>query len=366
LSSNYVNLNVTAQQGTLLSAYNVNHVGPCFLSTRILPAHYSSSGLSNAEQELWTQGAAAVKAARPNKPSIDLPVTLGELRTLGNIPVMFGSILGRSKTVLDVFRNGGKEYLNAQFGWAPLIRDVTALAELVHSARGVLEQYDRDIERLVRRRYHFPDVVDVNNTLTNSPASGSYSRMAGTPYGGVPEDHLSFKPTTQVPEQINRTTVKTGFSGGFRVYHRSVPEALQELSLFEEKANLLLGTRLDPEILWNLAPWTWLADWFVNFGDVVANASALLSDDLVMQYGYLMRTTTIESEVSWPQGLWYQRPTGLFSSVWTRTNKGPFVQTSRRVIKQRGKASPFGFGLTPAGFSPQQWLILGALGISRV
>jgi hypothetical protein len=295
------------------------------------------------------------------------------------LPTIIGSLAGRSKTVRDVFRQGGKEYLNVQFGWAPLIRDLVTLVELVPDARRRILQYERDIERLIRRRYYFPEEVSVTSGLSFSGTSSSYMLEASTPFGTIPQDHFSFsRGGSFLPEQVTKTTQKTWFSGGFRFYHRSVPKALEELSLIEEKANILLGTRLDPEILWNLAPWTWLSDWFVNFGDVVSNVSALIADDLVMQYGYLMRTTETEVQVSWPNGLWYRKPSGPLSSGWQRwtgqvetmSNRnlpalGGYTQTMRRVLKQRVRASPFGFGLNPSDFSADQLAILAALGLSR-
>lgn len=352
------------QKGTALPFYEVNQVGPCFLADHSMIGFYTDLELSNAEQALFMKGAEAVRIARPNKPQIDLSVTIGEIRKEG-IPALIGSMAGRSRTVLDLFRSGGKEYLNLQFGWIPLLRDLTSLVQLVPKVRTVLEQYERDIDRLVRRRFHFPAQTTVDTTLAFTASHAAYRRATGTPWGYPPEDHLTFRPSGQVPEQVNQTIENTWFSGGFRFYHRSVPEALRELSLFEEKANLLLGTRLDPEVLWNLAPWTWLSDWFINFGDAIGNASALLSDDLVMQYGYLMRTTQQVQTTTWPEGLWYRSPTGAVSSVWKKAPGGAYSQSVSRVTKQRGKANPFGFGFTDADLSENQLAILAALGMSR-
>jgi hypothetical protein len=364
VSSSQNALGVSASKGNILPVYEFQHKGPCFLAGHSMFSLYSDLERSNAEQALWMKGAEAIRIARPNKPQIDVSVLLGELRKEG-IPSMIGSIAGRSQTLMELFRSSGKEYLNLQFGWIPLLRDITALVQLIPESRRLLEQYERDIDRLVRRRYHFPVQVDVSNTLDQpDPAHAIYRRATGTPWGYPPEDHVTFRSSGQVPEQVTRTTTRTWFAGGFRFYHRSVPEALQELSLFEERANLLLGTRLDPEVLWNLAPWTWLSDWFINFGDVVGNASALLSDDLVMQYGYLMRTTHEEKTISWPQGLWARVPTGSTSSGFVRQT-GPYSQTVSRVTKQRGKASPFGFGFTDSDFTEHQLAILAALGLSR-
>jgi hypothetical protein len=354
-----------ASNGTNLYSYLYQHKGPALLGGHNLMAHYTPSELSNAEQQLFTLGAKAVKLARPNKPQIDLSVTIGELRKEG-LPSLIGSLAGRTRTVKDAFRNGGSEYLNVQFGWGPIVRDLIALLKLIPETRKRIEQYERDIGKLVRRRIHFPVRKETVIGSTYSTQPSLYLPMAGTPWGSVPEDHISFRPNGQVPEQVTQTTEEIWFSGGFRFYHRSVPEALSDLASFEEKANLLLGTRLDPEVLWNLAPWTWLSDWFVNFGDVLGNMSAFLSDDLVMQYGYLMRHTTIETRVSWPQGIWFRRPISGFSAVWAPSSVRSYEQTTSREIKQRGRASPFGFGLNQSDFTADQWAILAALGMSRV
>lgn len=350
------------RKGKTLPYYNVGHYGPCFLANHNLTSNYTDAQRGNAEQEIFMLGARAINRARPNKPSVDLPVLLGELRKDG-IPTIVGSLAIRSRNVRDVFRRGGNEYLNIQFGWAPLLKDLSALLALIPESRRILEQYERDIDRLVRRRYHFPDQVDVSAQQLSGAAS-NWGRQSGTPWGSVPEDHMSFKPTGQVMDRVTKTTVETWFSGGFRFYHRSVPKALEELSLFEEKANALLGTRLDPEVLWNLVPWTWLSDWFINFGDVVANASAIIADNLVMQYGYIMRTTRIVVEDTWSQGLWIRKPVGNLTSVWGQATPA-YTQTTSRVIKQRGRASPFGFGLNPSDFSFDQLAILAALGLSK-
>lgn len=374
ITTDLSNLTVYSQKGRSAPWYAFDHSGPCLLGWRELPPAFTEAEISNAEQALWTLGAKAVRAARPNKPALDIPVLIGELRREG-IPTLIGSIAGRSKTVRDVFASGGKEYLNVQFGWAPLVRDLVALLQLIPESRRRIEQYERDIDKLVRRRYHFPDQVEVTQGLTYGPTHAIYRPQANTPWGSMPLDNWRFDPYGQVPSQVNRIQSETWFSGGFRFYHRSVPEALTELSLLEEKANLLLGTRLDPEVLYNLSPWTWLLDWFVNFGDAIGNASALLSDDLVMQYGYLMKHTLQESTVSWPNLPYTRVSTGPLSGVWSQPEnthslgnpaQGTYSTTISKETKQRGKASPFGFGLTPSDFTSDQWAILAALGISRV
>jgi len=122
-----------------------------------------------------------------------------------------------------------------------------------------------------------------------------------------------------------------------------------------DNARLLLGIDLTPETLWNLAPWSWLADWFGNVGDVMTNMSLFSRDKLVMPYGYIMAETSVTTTNLLYDLQWYD-PVGPKS---VRDVAG-FVR------KQRSPASPFGFGLSDMILDSRQTSILAALGITRV
>lgn len=211
---------VDASKGNILPNYQAYSSGPVFLGWNSLIGLHTDSELSNDQQLLWTMGARAVKAARPNKPKLDLPVLVGELRKDG-LPTIIGSLMRRSRTARDVFRQGGKEYLNVQFGWAPLVGDLVKLLELIPESRARIEQFEREIGRLVRRRFHFPDTTEVSSALSYAPSSSQYMIQSSTPLGAIPQDHFSFsRDGAFAPSQVTRTTTKTWFSGGFRFYHR--------------------------------------------------------------------------------------------------------------------------------------------------
>jgi hypothetical protein len=146
---------------------------------------------------------------------------------------------------------------------------------------------------------------------------------------------------------------RTWFKGAYTYYLQDDNSVLNKLYEYEQKANLLFGTRVTPDVVWNLAPWSWLSDWFVNVGDNIANATSLSSDGLVMKYGYLMQETVSKHTctIVGPQLL------AGGSNVWTTT-----FYTSR---KHRMKATPYGFGSNPASFTGRQWAILSALGFAR-
>jgi hypothetical protein len=123
----------------------------------------------------------------------------------------------------------------------------------------------------------------------------------------------------------------------------------------QQKAEYLLGLELTPEVLWNLAPWSWLSDWVVNVGDNLHNVSAFSSDGLVMKYGYLM----VESKVSQMRSLDAPLPLKGGGSIAI-----PSLHTAS-VRKQRFRATPYGFGMNPSSFNLRQWTILGALGLTK-
>jgi hypothetical protein len=354
ISSNTHSMSVI---GNYSGTWNWFHEGPIYLTGFKTPLALASQSEINAQNTaMFALGGTAISRCRPGKPGIDLAVAVGELRKDG-LPTMIGSLFSRSQTLRDVFRNSGSEYLNVQFGWAPLIRDLEKLCKVVTSSRELLLAHEKQLNKLLRRTYRFDTIRDTvsgrSKTLSNydlPPEINPYSRvLTGASLGN------------QVPEEITSTVTNSHFSGGFRFYYPEISTALNHLAGIENEANLLLGTRLDPEVLWNLQPWTWLADWFVNFGDVLGNISAIVADELVMQYGYIMMEKKVSKEITLPRGLLVSNFPGS-SSYWT--NK-PLVINLTLHSKARAFASPFGFGLTPEMFTSQQWAILAALGMSQ-
>jgi hypothetical protein len=361
-STSLSNFQDSQRATTLNQSWGVEHLGPVFLQAAVHPFQpWNQAEIEDAQQIAWGLGATAIRRSSPNKPVIDLATTIGELRSEG-LPSMFGSIISRSKTLRDLAANGGKEYLNAQFGWAPLMRDVQALATEVLATRKRLEQYYRDLSREIRRRYSFPEISEVTSTTSTIQTDGEYWVQGNTPLGASTGRYFTYHSSAPTGTTVVKSVQNSWFSGAFRYLNATEEHDMNTLQKFEEDANALLGTRIDPEVLWNLQPWTWLADWFVNYGDVLGNISSITADRQVMHYGYIMRTVESHVEYSVP-GLWAASgPTGLGR---TRV-AGPFHNKVTTVRKHRGAASPFGFGLNPDSFTASQWAILGALGISKV
>jgi hypothetical protein len=275
--------------------------------------------------QLAADGTTAIARTEPTNPAFDLSVFLGELRAEG-IPNLPGHTL-RDKT--NIARSSGGEYLNLEFGWNPLVRGVRDFAHTVANSDKILNTYSKYSNRVLGRSYEWPTLTESNayaSTLTEEHGAGFFT-------GGG---------------RVQRKLQKKWFEVDY-VYYLPVGNSTREnIARYGSYARKLLGIDLSPEVLWNLSPWSWAADWFGNVGDVMHNVSALGQDGLVIRNGYIMCHTRFE-----------QFDHGRFDG-------GP-SQTHLRVseVKLRQPATPFGFGVSYSGLSQKQIAIISALGLSR-
>jgi hypothetical protein len=350
-------LDSVSRQGYFSGPWKWDHSGPVLLAGFSTPFTLASSQEVVDEQALmFGLGGTAIARCRPGKPQVDLSVALGELR-FGGLPTLIGSTLKRSETLRQVMRDSGSEYLNIQFGWAPLVRDLQNVALAVLSTRTLLQEHEKQLNKLLRRSYRFDTQRKTVEGLSKANSNYELYPTRSMTYCGT-----RVQLGLQAPSEITRTVTNSHFAGGFRFYYPDLSNALDALTKIEDEANTLLGTRLDPEVLWNLMPWSWMIDWFITFGDVIGNISAIAADHLVMQYGYIMHEVSVEKEIYFPLGLYSRNSGGGMTSSF---DYKPWSVTLAYHSKTRVGASPFGFGLSPEQFSADQWAILGALGISR-
>ena len=281
-------------------------------------------------------GATAISRCSPASPHASFAVFLGELMRDG-VPSLLAEF--NIKSQLEHFRAQGRNYLNVEFGWKPFISDLRKVAVALNRQAAILEDLRRNSGKPMRRRYEFPVVS----------TSTSYQMGANA----FPWPYLTVYHWQQDGCEVRATNTKrTWFSGEFRYYYPPVNAALVERLLHYSRT--ILGVDVTPGTLWDLTPWTWLADWFANTGDVLANISAISQDNLAMRYGYLMQEAT-------------QEVTTTHTGVKTWYGSLPSTITGKRLIshKTRIGASPYGFGTTWTEFSPRQIAILAAIGINQ-
>ncbi len=154
----------------------------------------------------------------------------------------------------------------------------------------------------------------------------------------------------RITEKVTR---RHWFSGSF-TYHADVdPDVLRTWKGHIQRLQKLYGVKITPDVIWNLAPWSWAVDWFTNTGDVITNISRFSDDSLVMPYGYMMETSI--REVTYD--MLDVTPTGYHIPHLT--------QTFTTTVKVRRQATPYGFGINLADLTARQLAIIAALGLSR-
>ncbi len=313
--------------------------GPVFSGNGNVPATDSAwPSLSAFDvSQIHAKGTTAIARCLPTNPAADLGVALGELRE--GIPNLVGAQLMRGRG--SGAQRGAGEYLNLEFGWKPLVSDVRSAAQAVKDSNKILTQYERDSGKHIRRRYRFPQ-THTTTTYNTSPAVARPGMNAYF-YSG---------PASGVLERVRVSTTDTWFSGCFTYYLTQGDSARERLLRAEQQASRLLGIRLSPALLYQLSPYSWLADWCSNLGDIVHNIAAFANDGLVMRWGYVMCTQTITD-------------TYRLLGVTLLNGKKPLIQTFSTTQKVRYRATPYGFGLDTSSFSSRQWAILAALGIAR-
>ena len=290
---------------------------------------WTGSGFSTniTDSEIITAGTKSIRSAAPTNPTAGLSTFIGELRSDG-LPHMFGSGLLEEKT--RFLKGSGSEYLNYEFGWLPMMSDLRKFAHAVKNSHDIIHQYRKASDTKIRRRRE------------SDPVRG-FTQMTGGGFLIPSTPSMSY-----VGSQTEETLIQSWFSGAFR-YHVPVDgDLLDKYAVFKSNASKLLGLRLTPDVVWNVQPWTWAADWFANTGDVLTNISNLGTDGLVMQYGYQMLHRRSES-----------------TTYFTRSGKSG-TYTSVLEQKRRIPASPYGFGLTFDGMTARQKAICAAIGITRV
>jgi len=299
-------------------------------------------GTADSDSQALAVGTTAIARSIPTAPAANVSVMLGELLREG-VPKAIGAATLKNR--FSDYRDIGGEYLNYQFGWAPIVSDLKSVAKAISDSEKILRQLERDSGKNVRRRFAFPPTMDVSESKGAAPPYYVYPTVSSLLMKGTDDKRTTYS-----------FVKKQWFSGCFTFHFGLSDKNRGGLADQAKKARVLLGLDLTPEVVWNLAPWSWMADWVTNAGDVFTNMSRFSRDDLAMRYGYVMSHSKSERTITLNRIRTLQGNTFVYSNPST---------THSYETKLRLPATPYGFGLNTAGFSVRQWAILGALGISR-
>jgi hypothetical protein len=236
-------------------------------------------------------------------------------------------------------KDASSSWLNANFGWLPFLKDLQKFYELTQECDKRMEQLKRDNGRWIRRGGSFSgdQSEEVVFDQTNTP--GFWPSL---PYYAYNPSNLGEKSMTIVTDH------HSWFSGKFKYY---IP--LLRSPVWKPVALAhLYGLTPSPSLIYELTPWSWLADWASNLGDVISNLSDVVQDQLVADYAFLMSTTS-------------RTATYRGTCHWINGTSTTLEWTAEQCYKQRVHASAFGFGFSRDDLSMRQNSILLALGINK-
>lgn len=291
---------------------------------------------------------------RPGKPVASVSQFIGELRQLPKNPFRLAGLAvkamsraGGIRTAAgqDVVRRAiGDQYLNYSFGWRPFLSDLEKIANFDENLRHTMAQLRRDNGKTIRRG----GLIESDTTTSSTSASGGATGYIDCPWssaGGTRAD----RGTKTV---ITTESWRCWFSAGF-VYHLPLendPNSMARLKTY------LRGGGDSFSTVWELTPWSWLADYFTNIGDVLENWEASRELALAAKYCYVMYHKEIIKT---------SEHTGWMTNANWGSWSGAASWVSRIELKARTWASPYGFGFTSGNLNNAQMANLGALGLSR-
>lgn len=322
---------------------------------------YNSGQISDQyedhEAASLSYSARAFNALKPDLPDFSPMVSLIELRELPQmLKDMFETIQRRiaKHPKGSAMSRAGKHHLAVQFGWLPLLSDISNFVDAFSKRKKRYEQLLRDEGQGVKR----------SKTLYNSADDEGTPVHADITYGHPWNPYFNPVQVTQCYGGGNATLKSRGFrktriwcKGKSRYFLPSGPRDKQWERRLKRR---LLGLYLTPSDVYNLIPWSWLVDYFTTLGDHYEAISSGIAELVVFDYAYIMRTDTYELHQRGTQWV-CTNPNG--SGGWTEVAS---FRELNEVVKTRYAATPFGFGLKHSDLTIRQIGILGALGASSL
>lgn len=292
-------------------------------------------------------GTEAWNKFRPVKPSASLGQDVGESRDLAKLftPKLLSirKILSKRsvKAYLELLSN---DYLNYQFGWRPFLKSIGDALSTTRKLDRKIAWVRKNNGKWIKRKGTLRDT----RVVTTGNASGA-----------TPALHSSYYPWgVRTGQTVTVETDRVWFEAKMKYYIHSLKTDKADNIITSKLLQKFYGFELTPALVWELIPFSWLTDWFINIGDFMSNISNAAYDNLVAKYAYVMRHRQTETFYNWHQPLQCDDGHGSYSVQNAQAHAVIWAE-----CKERAVASPWGFGGGDDSFTPRQLSILAALGI---
>jgi hypothetical protein len=287
-----------------------------------LDVSLDSSYLANHAQDIMND---FFVRYQPDLTKVNLPDFLLQIGKIKDLFHLWQKRLSLSKNLA-----GG--FLNYKFGWRPTLGDIQEMVSAVSSFQNTLKEFEELCGRPIRE----------NHIVSNNGQSASGNFSASSYYGTC----------------YWSASLKQKVSAGI-IY---TPQPLQAMSSTEKTLRGLLdslGFQLNPRIIWDNLPFTFIIDWFFGVGSWLENFSIdtlhlpIRLVDGYVQYKQVLRIESyVDAYVGYPS-----------TSPLTPKTRCPSMVTER-IYFQRVPTFPSDDFFRGLGFrnpTASQWQLLVAL-----
>lgn len=313
-----------------------------------------------SNDDVAAHGSAMMRASVPSAPEIDLARMVGEARDMPAIAKLSNYVPTR---VSDV----GGSILNFVFGIKPTVSDVHDVVKLVADSTPVVRSYVANERRQLRR--NSTRVIQNRSgsgrilTSGNGSASLEDTRHNGGRFGSVAYWAIG-EPGFGTRTSIDWSASYTETIRQFATWEYFIPRPAgfgSRIQSYSQKAERLLGQGVTPGLVYDLTPYSWLADWFVDFGGLLRYQEAVSGNNVVASRSGVIHEMKLVASA--------RLTSEAFSETGVPERRDPFRLSRGSAVcsisyQHRSPGGPYSI-VQPWDLTGSQASILAAIGISR-
>jgi len=298
---------------------------------------------------------------RPELSSVNTVLELKDFKsvagTIKNIRKLPRGLLRRARafrTIWELLRVASDVYLQAQFNIKPLISDITGIYRSVAKTQGRLNSLVSRAGKLQVTHYgkDLPTDNIIDDELEPTAKPIGFYRLNG---GSYQQSNAYAFNRRHVYSDASKFHAQIQYNYHYTDYQVEHARILALLDSF--------GANLNPAIVWNAIPWSFVVDWFVDVGQWLSTQRIGHMDPKIniMQYCWSTKRTRriiVDSRVTAAK---YYPGTGL-PDVYTTNITHPVVF---ETAYKRSSGLPTADSIRSSGLSSTEFTLGAALVITR-
>lgn len=260
-----------------------------------------------------------VNGSNPSRASVDIGVTLAELREAPQLIFRAGSRL---------LTSGANAFLQYKFGWEPMVNDIMDCFKV----QDHVDKRINELQRLASNGGLRRKIMLDDDYRESTPSSTFLESSMGDVFMG----------------ELQRSSRRRSWGTCRWVPSPPSPFTAGDYRMRARRA--VYGAHADASTAWALMPWTWMFDWFGNLGDFIQTSRNTVGAERQGPVSLMVETTHRD---------FYSRTSGPV----TVTGGSGSVET---VTKTRRNLSWFMPEFQMPFIGSGRLSILGALGVGRI